>query len=115
MVGFCSKCDQDLESLAYHSTESKWLVCAHCNNEHLILMCYDKQWNWQGDRDLEIYTEKLMISSIAKEKLEAVFTQAEIRDMIACQQGLPYTRQNLYRARAKYERFEKLFCIKIDI
>jgi len=115
MVGFCSKCDLDLESLAYHSTESRWLVCAHCKNEHLILMCYDRQWNWLGDYDLEIYTEEVSISSIAKEKLEAVFTQAEIRDMIACQKGLPYTRQNLYRARAKYEKFEKLFGIKIDV
>ncbi len=115
MVGFCSKCDRDLESLAYHCTESRWLVCAHCNNEHLILMCYDRQWNWQGDYDLEIYTEKVSISSVAKEKLQAVFTQAEIRDMMACQQGLPYTRQNLYRARAKYEKFEKLFGIVIDV
>ncbi len=115
MVGFCSKCDKDLESLAYHSTESKWLVSSHCKNEHLILMCYDRQWNWQGDYDLEICTQKVSVSSIAKEKLEAVFTQAEIRDMIACQQGLPYTRQNLYRARAKYEKFEKLFSIKIDV
>jgi len=115
MVGFCSKCDLDLESLAYHSTESKWLVSSHCNNGHLILMCYDRQWNWQGDYDLEICAEKVSVASIAKEKLEAVFTQAEIRDMMACQQGLPYTRQNLYRARAKYEKFEKLFSIKIDV
>ena len=115
MVGFCSKCDQELESLAYHSTESNWLVSAHCKNEHIVLMCYDRQWNWQGDYDLEICTEKVNVSSIAKEKLEAVFTQAEIRDMIACRQGLPYTRQNLYRARAKYEKFEKLFGIKIDV
>ncbi len=115
MVGFCSKCDRDLESLAYHSTESKWLVSAHCDNEHLILMCYDRQWNWQGDYDLEICREKISVSTIAKEKLEAVFTQAEIRDMLACQQGLPYTRQNLYRARAKYEKFDQLFGIKIDV
>ena len=49
MVGFCSKCDADLESLAYHCTESNWLVSARCKNEHLILMRYDRQWNWQGD------------------------------------------------------------------
>ncbi|MFZ2470320.1 MAG: hypothetical protein WAW52_00105 [Methanothrix sp.] len=115
IVGFCSKCDMDLESLAYHSTESNWLVSARCKNEHLILMRYDRQWNWQGDYDLEICTEKVIVSSIAKEKLDAVFTQAEIRDMLACQQGLPYTRQNLYRARAKYEKFETLFGIKIDV
>jgi hypothetical protein len=78
-------------------------------------MCYDRQWNWQGDYELEICKEKVSVSTIAKEKLEAVFTQAEIRDMIACQQDLPYTRQNLYRARAKYEKFEKIFGIKIDV
>jgi hypothetical protein len=115
MVGFCSKCDLDLESLAYHSTESKWLVSAHCKNEHLVLMSYDRLWNWQGDYDLQICKEKVSVSTISKEKLDAVFTQAEIRDMLACRQGLPYTRQNLYRARAKYEKFEKLFGIKIDV
>jgi hypothetical protein len=115
MAGFCSKCDADLESLAYHCTESCWLVSASCKNEHLVLMRYDRQWNWLGDLDLEICSEKVSVSSIANEKLVAVFTPAEIRDMLACQQGLPYTRQNLYRARAKYEKFEKLFGIKIDI
>ena len=115
MVGFCSKCDMDLESLAYHRTESNWLVSARCQKEHLILMRYDLQWNWQGDCDLEICTEKVSVSSIDKEKLDAVFTQAEIRDMLACERSAPYIRQNLYRARAKYERFEKLFGIKIDI
>jgi hypothetical protein len=115
LVGFCGKCDADLESLAYHYTEATWLVSARCQKEHLVLMRYDRQWNWQGDLDLETYTEKVSLSAIAKEKLEAVFTQAEIRDMLASQQGLSYTRQNLYRARAKYEKFERLFGIKIDI
>ena len=115
MVGFCSKCDADLESLAYHCTESNWLVSARCQKEHLILMRYDRQWNWLGDGDLEICTQKVSVSSIAKEKLETVFTQAEIRDMLACERSAPYIRQNLYRARAKYEKFEKLFGIKIEI
>jgi hypothetical protein len=78
-------------------------------------MRYDRQWNWQGDSNPEICTETVSVSLIAKEKLEAVFTQAEIRDMLACQQGLPNIRQNLYRARAKYEKFENMFGIKIDI
>jgi hypothetical protein len=115
VVGFCSKCDMDLESLAYHSTPSGWLVSARCEKQHLVLMRYDRQWNWLGDLDLGICTERVSVSSISKEKLEAVFTQAEIRDMLACEQSAPYTRQNLYRARAKYERFEKLFGIKINI
>jgi hypothetical protein len=115
MVGFCSKCDSDLESLAYHCTESGWLVSARCKKEHLALIRYDKRWNWLGDLELQIIQEKAGISELSREKLEAVFTQAEIRDMLACQQGLPYVRQNVYRARTKYEKFEKLFGIKIDI
>lgn len=55
------------------------------------------------------------ISSISREMLEAVFTQAEIRDMLACEKGGHYTRQNIYRARAKFERFERLFGIRIRI
>jgi hypothetical protein len=115
MVGFCSKCDADLKSLAYHCTDSNWLVSASCQKEHLILMRYDMQWNWLADEDMEICKEKASVSSIAKEMLEAVFTKAEIRDMLACERSAPYIRQNLYRARAKYDKFEKLFGIKIEI
>ncbi len=115
MIGFCGKCDSDLESLAYYGTESEWLVSARCKKEHLALIRYDKEWNWLGDLELQITREKVIVSALSREKLEAVFTPAEIRDMIACQQGLPYTRQNIYRARTKYEKFEKLFGVKIDI
>jgi hypothetical protein len=115
-VGFCSRCESDLESLAYHRTESGWLVSARCEKrKHLLLMRYDLNWKWQDDQELQISARELSLSSLSREQLEAVFTPAEIRDMMACEQGRPYTRQNLYRARAKYERFEKLFGIKIDI
>ncbi len=114
-VGFCARCESELQSLAYHQSASGWLVSARCGNEHLTLMAYDRDWNWLGDEDLQISAEQTAVSSLPKEKLEAVFTAAEIRDMIACQQGLPYTRQNIYRARTKYEKFEKLFGVKIDI
>lgn len=115
MVGFCSRCDADLFSLAYHSTDSLWLVSARCTNGHLLLLQYDREWQWLEDRELEMARQTVHVSDIAREKLEAVFTSAEIRDMAACQEGQPYTRQNLYRARAKYERFERLFGIKLDV
>ncbi|MCX6668461.1 MAG: hypothetical protein NTV25_01435 [Methanothrix sp.] len=114
-VGFCEQCQSDLESLAYHRTESGWLVSARCKEDHLILMRYDLQWNWLGDLELQMAVKDESISSLPREKLEAVFTSAEIRDMLACEQNQPYIRQNLYRARAKYEKFEKLFGIKIKI
>jgi len=125
-VGFCRLCEAELTSLAYHSTQFGWLVSACCPNGHLVLMCYDLEWKWLEDADLlaiedagaardEPVNDKVDISSISKDMLEAVFTQAEIRDMLACQQGRPYTRQNLYRARAKYDKFAKLFGMRIDV
>ncbi len=114
-VGFCASCEEDLESLAYYSTDDCWLVSACCKNDHLVLMRYDKQWKWQADLDLESRKEKIAASSLSKEMLDAVFTAAEIRDMLACERGEPYVRQNIYRARAKYEKFEKLFGIKLEI
>ena len=115
MVGFCSRCDGDLESFAYHSTETSNLVSACCQNGHMILMRYDRQWKWLGDSDLQVGPEKIAASTISKEMLEAVFTAAESRDMLAGERGEPYVRQNVYRARAKCEKFEKLFGIKLDI
>lgn len=114
-VGFCSRCEGDLESIAYHGIENFWLICARCKNGHMLLMRYDRQWNWLGDMDLQAAPENVAASALRKEMLEAVFTAAEIRDMLACEKGEAYVRQNLYRARAKYEKFEKLFGIKLDI
>ena len=65
MVGFCSKCDSDLESLAYYSTESGWLVSTRCKKEHLALLRYDKEWNWLGDLELQITREKISVSDIS--------------------------------------------------
>ncbi len=117
LVGFCAKCESELESLAYHQSKDGWLVSANCKNEHIVLMQYDDKWNWLGDQNLEISektpAEQGNISALPKDKLQAVFTPAEIRDMIAYEQGRPYTRQNLYRAKAKFEKFERLFGIKI--
>ncbi len=117
MVGFCSRCESELESLAYHKSGDIWLISARCKNEHLVLMRYNVEWNWLGDQNLEMsedtQSEPGSISDLPREKLEAVFTPAEIRDMIAYERGQPYTRQNLYRARAKFEKFEKLFGVTI--
>lgn len=30
VVGFCDRCESDLESLAYFCTESGWMVSARC-------------------------------------------------------------------------------------
>lgn len=114
-VGFCSICEKALDSLAYHISEGAWLVSASCEDKHTVLMKFDLDWNWISDMDLEVSASFSRISDLDREKLEAVFTQAEIRTMEACERGEHYTRQNLYRARAKYDRFEKLFGIRINL
>lgn len=115
MVGFCARCESELESIAYYRASDGWQVCARCKDDHLVLMQFDSGWNWLGDQEVEISLKQKSISTIPREKLEAVFTQAEIRDMEAYERGDPYVRQNLYRARAKYDRFEKLFGTKIEL
>ncbi|HWQ18251.1 MAG TPA: hypothetical protein VN455_00615 [Methanotrichaceae archaeon] len=115
IAGLCQICDQELVSLAYHRSGSRWLVSAKCRNEHLVLMCFDQGWNWVEDLDLETASSFARVSDLKKEQLEAVFTPAEIRTLLSCEMQEPYVRQNLYRARAKYDRFEKLFGIKLNL
>lgn len=115
VVGFCSKCDDNLVSMAYHRSDKGWMVSAQCNNQHLVLLLYSSDWDWLEDQELQSDPEFKSISSLPKEQLEAIFTPAELRTMEACEKGQPYTRQNLYRARAKYEKFEKLFGVKIKL
>jgi hypothetical protein len=116
LVGFCARCQSELESIAYYRSDLRgWHVSARCKGDHLVLMQFDSNWNWLGDRELAIAAEKKSITALPKEKLEAVFTAAEIRDMVAFERGEPYVRQNLYRARAKYDKFEKLFGLKIQL
>lgn len=114
-VGFCSKCESELESIAYHRSDGAWLVSAVCINNHAILMHYAADWRWLQDLELEMIPEFKGISALPKEQLEAIFTPAEIRTLLECEQGKPFTRQNLYRARAKYEKFERLFGVKIRL
>lgn len=125
VVGFCSFCDGELFSLACYKVPEGWLVASRCNGcERQVLSRYDPFWSWEEDLDFEVVESErsakedpkiTSLSEIPREELEAVFTPAELRDMERCEKGEAYTRQNLYRARAKYEKFERLFGVRIDI
>ena len=120
LVGFCRNCGAELWSLAYYRSEAGWQVAARCREcGDMILMRYDLSWNWLGDSELALAEPKPSgaadIFSLPREQLEAIFTPAELRDMEACARGESYVRQNLYRARAKYEKFEKLFGVRIEL
>lgn len=130
LAGFCTSCEGELESEAYYRSGTGWLVAVRCCEcDQRLLIEYGPDWGWRQDRPFfeapreskapEGTTEGcaalVRVSDLPKEMLNAVFTKAEIRDMIACQDGLPFVRQNLYRARAKYGRFERLFKIKLSL
>jgi hypothetical protein len=125
LVGFCSLCEGELWSIAYYRVSEGWMVAARCDGcDKMVLARFGKSWSWEGDYDLEAAepapptgdaSKTSSISDLSREELEAVFTPAELRDMERCEMGEAYTRQNLYRARAKYEKFERLFGVKIDI
>jgi len=116
VVGFCARCQGRMTSLAYFFSDSCWLVAASCPGcKTLLLMQYDQEWNWRQDLPLTISRKPTRVSELPKEQLEAVFTQAEVRDMLACEEGRPYVRQNLYRARAKFELFEQKFHFQIKL
>ncbi len=110
------------------------MVASSCDGcGRMVLSRYDSSWTWEGDFDLVVVaadpdqsakeesqrsspkTSTSSISDLSREQLEVVFTPAELRDMERCERGEAYTRQNLYRARAKYEKFERLFGVRIDI
>lgn len=124
IVGICTYCDGDLLSLGYYKHASRWMVAARCSAcSRALLMVYGEDWSWIEDMPLVVDEAKghkpartsLRVSEVPQERLEVVFTPAEIRDMIAFQEGGPYVRQNLYRARAKLERFERLFGVRIEL
>lgn len=123
-VGICTACDGDLLSLGYYKHAGRWMVAARCIGCSMaLLMVYDEDWSWIEDQPLVVDEAEgdapakasLRVSEVPRERLEVVFTPAEIRDMIAFQEGRPYVRQNLYRARAKLDRFERLFGVRIDL
>jgi hypothetical protein len=125
LVGFCTLCEGELWSIAYYQVFEGWMVAARCDGcDKMVLARFDKSWSWEGDYDLEAAepapptgdaSKASSISRLSREELETVFTPAELRDMERCERGEAYTRQNLYRARAKYEKFERLFGVKLDI
>lgn len=124
-VGFCSRCEGDLSSIAYYRICGGWAVAARCwGCGKLFVLRFDRSWSIEEESELGagLYEgsscelpKASRLNDLSREELEAVFTPAELRDMERCERGEAYTRQNLYRARAKYDKFERLFGVKIDI
>ena len=124
-VGFCSRCGGDLSSIAYYRVSGGRAVAAFCDGcQKAFLFRFDESWSFEDESELgrdgvggsaAAAPGASRLTDLSREELETVFTPAELRDMERCERGEAYTRQNLYRARAKYEKFERLFGVKIEI
>jgi hypothetical protein len=126
-IGNCSNCDSMLISLSYHSVGETIVVvtkCVSCGAFYVNI--YDSNWNWVDEAPVSLLPIPISISNqiiddwkgletIPLKKLEAVFSRGEIEALFArAKEEIPI-RQYLYRARKKYELFEEIFDMRLEL
>ncbi len=126
-IGNCSNCDSVLMSLSYHSAGKTIAVvtkCISCGSFYVNI--YDSGWNWVDEVPAFLLPIPISISSqtidnwaglekIPLKKLEVIFSRGEIEALFARAKDETPVRQYLYRARKKYELFEEIFDIKLEL
>jgi hypothetical protein len=126
-IGNCSNCDAILISLSYHSAGETIVVvtkCASCGAFYVNE--YDSEWNWIDEAPVSLLPIPIPISNqiindskglerLSMKKLEAVFSRGEIEALFARAKNETPIRQYLYRARKKYELFEEIFDLRLEL
>ncbi|MFZ2497772.1 MAG: hypothetical protein ACP5N0_09305 [Methanosarcina sp.] len=126
-IGNCSNCDSMLISLSYHSVGETIVVvtkCVSCGAFYVNI--YDSDWNWVDEAPVSLLPIPISISNqiiddwkgletIPLKKLEAVFSRGEIEALFARAKEETPIRQYLYRARKKYELFEEIFDMRLEL
>lgn len=126
-IGHCSNCDAIIMSLSYHSVGETIVVvtrCASCGAFYANV--YDSGWNWIDETPVVLLPILIPISNqiiddykglerISIKKLEAVFSRGEIEALFARAKNETPIRQYLYRARKKYDLFEKIFDLRLEL
>jgi hypothetical protein len=126
-IGNCSNCDAILISLSYHSVGETIVVVTKCGScGAFYVNIYDVGWNWIDEAPVSLLPISIPISNqiieddkglgkISMKKLEAVFSRGEIEALFAKAKNENPIRQYLYRARKKYELFEEIFDLKLEL
>lgn len=126
-IGNCSNCDAILMSLSYHSVGETIVVVTKCASCGVFCVnIYDSGWNWLDEATVSLLPIPIPISNqiiddikglekIPMKKLEAVFSRGEIEALFARAKNETPIRQYLYRARKKYELFEEIFDLRLDL
>jgi hypothetical protein len=87
---------------------------------------YDSEWNWIYEAPIALLPLQIPITNpiidnqkglegISLKKLEAVFSRGEIEALFARAKNETPIRQYLYRARKKYELFEEIFDLHLEL
>jgi len=125
--------------------QDKHLIISSCTKcSSIYVNIYDHNWSWLDDAEPEFFESKpeqfdktkktdsshtvfkipvysdiintpKELEMIPKEQLEAVFSSTEIEAIFHKAKNEKNVRQYYHRARMKYEKFEKIFGIKINI
>ena len=126
-IGNCTSCDSILLSLSYHSVEENIVVVTKCTScGAFYANIYDSDWNWVDEAQISLLPIPILISNpvidswkeleaVPMKKLEAVFSKGEIEALFARAKDKTPVRQYLYRARKKFELFEEIFGLKLDL
>ncbi|AKB18552.1 MULTISPECIES: hypothetical protein [unclassified Methanosarcina] len=126
-IGNCTICDSMLMSLSYHSAGENIAVitkCVSCGAFYANI--YDSDWNWVSEVQVTLLPIPILISNpvidswegleaVSIKKLEAVFSRGEIEALFARAKDKNPIRQYLYRARKKYELFEEIFDLRLEL
>lgn len=126
-IGNCSNCEAMLVSLSYHSVGEEIVVMTKCVScGAFCVNAYDSEWNWIYEAPVALLPLQITISNqiiddqkgleaIPLKKLEAVFSRGEIEALFARSKNETPIRQYLYRARKKYELFEEIFDLRLEL
>ena len=137
-VGICSSCEANLLSISYHTFNEELVIVSKCGNCGLVYAnIYDNNWAWLDEvvishfsddicnnnakcaierRSDDNINEKLKsLNNIPMKQLVTIFSPAEITAIFARAKGDECVRQYLYNARKKYDKFEDVFGIAIDV
>ena len=126
-IGTCTYCDSPMVSISYHVSGGEIVVatkCTACGAFYAII--YGPEWNWLDEAPISLLPVPIPISNpvirdlegletIPFKKLEAVFSKGEIEALFARAGEKAPIRQYLYRARKKYEQFEEIFELRLEL
>ena len=139
-IGICSVCSASLLSISYHSFDNSLIIVAKCNGCNSIYAnVYSTDWTWLNEVAISHFSSEKcqdtdaggstlqkdgisdtnvslkLLNSIPMKQLQTTFSPAEINAMFARAKGDGCIRQYLYNARKKYDTFEDVFGITINV